>query len=323
MKISLRSAALVLAFGWGTVACSSASGSSTDAGSSQDATGQDVTSPGQDAGPDALANGDAPGGDSAESDAGPTVTGFSIATVSGQPLQAAAGDSLALKVVATLSDGTMMDLDPTQVTWTSPQTISAQNPNDAGSSVLPSTGAQPTAFFVQNAFRPDRSDYPGLLFVIDPGTAAGGTLMVTASVPEGGTVSATIPVTPTPAGNPDAGADLYYSQLNCAMCHGDTGGGSPPTTLADGGIVYILMGGAYPYPAPAINNTMPGGMPAVAADPNWNAALMAFASLADMDNSGVALRPPMPDQSQSIANGKPVGAQEFAHIYAFLKTQTK
>jgi hypothetical protein len=244
--------------------------------------------------------------------------------MSGAPLQAAAGDALPLKVVATFSDGSTQDLpDGTQVSWTAPQTIVAQDPEDASGGGLPMPGPQPTGFFVQNPTRSDRSDYPGMLFVIDPGTSPNGTLMVTASWPDGGAASASVAVSPTPAGDPDAGQDLYTNLINCAMCHGPTGGGSPPFTEPDGAVVYVLMGGKFPYPAPTLNNTSPGGSPGVAADPGWNAALLGFAAEADMDNQGVALRHPMPDFTQASVGGKTVGAQELAHIYAFLKTQTK
>lgn len=61
-----------------------------------------------------------------------------------------------------------------------------------------------------------------------------------------------------------------------------------------------------------------------ASDPTWNAALFAVASRADMDNQGVTLRAPMPDwlARTNPASGKPLTTQDFADIFAFLKTQT-
>jgi mono/diheme cytochrome c family protein len=292
---------------------------------SMDGGGQDSA-----ASSDASGQGDTARTDGAATDGGsdgghPTVTGLAIATVSGMPLHAAAGDTVALKVVKMLSDGTTADLPAgTTVRWTAPTTLVARNPDDAGSTGgLPASGAVPTGVFVDNPYRSDHSSYSGVLFVLDPGTAPNGMLTVTASVADAGAVSASIGVDPTPPGDPDSGANLYGSLINCAMCHGATGGGSPPTTEADGSVDYVLMGGAYPYPAPALNDTSPGGMPALAADPGWNAALLGFACASNVDNQGVALRAPMPDITQTTLAGHSVGAKEFADIYAFLKTQTQ
>jgi len=291
--------------------CSSSSSNAagSDSGAPLDATSD--TSPARDAAPEAA----------------PTVTGMKIVTASGAPLQAAAGDAIPLKVVLTLSNGTTQALPAdTPVSWTAPTTVVAEDPDDAGpNSILPATGAQPTAFFVQNPFRPERTDYGGTLFVIDPGSGATGTLTVTASVGDAGTLSTTLTISPMPEGDPDAGANLFRSVLRCAECHGQTGAGSPPTPGPDGSTEYILQGMTYPYPAPGLNDSTPeGGSPNLAADPGWNAALLGIAAQADMDNEGVALRMPMPDElGKKNADGGAVSAQDFAHIYAFLKTQTQ
>jgi mono/diheme cytochrome c family protein len=300
-------------------ACSSGGATSGDAGAPDSASTGDSSAQG-DAAP---ADGTTP--DAGKDSAPPTITGWAIATVAGVPLRAAAGDAVALKVVMRLSDGSTADLPTgTVVRWTAPATIVARDPNDAGSAGgLPAPGPAPTGVFVESPYRPDHADYSGMLFVLDPGTAANGTLTVTASVMDGGTVSAAIEVAPTPPGDPDAGANLFTSLINCAMCHGPTGGGSPPNTEADGSVDYVLMGGTYPYPAPPLNDTSPGGMPALAADPSWNAALLGFACSADLDNQGVALRVPMPDITQTTLAGHSVGAKEFSDIYAFLKTQNR
>ena len=292
-------------------ACSSSSSKAagSDAGAPVDATAD--TSPSIDAAPEV----------------GPSVTGMKIVTASGAPLQAAAGDAVPLKVVLTLSDGTTEALPAgSQVTWIAPTTVVAEDPDDAGpNGILPATGAQPTAFFVQNPFRPERTDYPGTLFVVDPGTGATGALTVTASVGDAGTVSATLTISPTPEGDPDAGANLFQTVLRCAECHGQTGAGSPPTPGPDGSVEYQLQGMTYPYPAPGLNDTSPeGGSPNLAADPAWSAALLGMAAQADMDNNGVALRKPMPDElGKKNADGGAVSAEDFAHIYAFLKKQTQ
>jgi hypothetical protein len=255
-----------------------------------------------------------------------TVTGMQIVTMAGGAPSAAAGDAVRLKVVQTLSDGTTRDLPAgTQVTWTAPLTITAYAPDDAGSvGLLPDAGASPTGFFVKNPTRMERTDYDGTLFVADPGTAANGKVTVTATVGDAG-LSVAIPVTATPTGDPAAGDTLFHDTLNCAGCHGDKGQGSAPTTLADGGVVYILQGMSYDYPAPGLNAFQPdGGDPNLAADPAWNAALLGVAAQSDVDNLGVALRKPMPDWLGKTKgpDGGVLSAQDFAHIFAYLRTQT-
>jgi mono/diheme cytochrome c family protein len=341
MKTSLRASCVLLGLAGAAAvsafaACSSSSSNGSPTGNDAgtlDATAGDTSvendapaTPDSPAGEDAPATSDAP-----TNDAPPTVTGMKIVTVSGAPLQANAGDAIPLQVVLTLSNGTTEPLPAgTQVTWTAPSTVVAQDPDDAGdNSTLPALDAQATAMFVQNPFRPERADYTGTLFVLDPGAldaGSTGTLTVTALVGDAGSLSATVAVSPTPAGDPDAGANLYLKVLNCAGCHGATGAGSPPADAgADASLVYVLQGTAYPYPAIGLNNTSPGGSPNVAADPGWSAALLGMAAQADIDNNGVALRRPMPDWlgKKKGGDGGVVSAQDFAHIYAFLKTQTQ
>ena len=261
---------------------------------------------------------------SSSSGSGATVTGMTIVASSGAPLQAAAGDAIPLKVVQTMSDGTTQDLPAgTSVSWIAPSTVVAEDPDDAGAdSVLPATGAEPTGIFIDNPFRTDRTDYAGTLFVIDPGTGGGGTLTVTASVGDAGTVSGSVSVAALQAGDPVAGGKLYNQLLQCSECHGATAGGSTPDT--DGGDMYDIMGQTYAYPAPALNNTMDDGDPNLGADPGWNAALLSMSALGDIDNNGVALRVPMPDWlGKKGVDGGPLGGQDFADIYAFLVTQTQ
>jgi hypothetical protein len=72
-----------------------------------------------------------------------------------------------------------------------------------------------------------------------------------------------------------------------------------------------------------LNDVTTEAGPNVAADPAWNAALLGMAIQADIDNAGVALRPPMPDFFQATTDdaGTTLRAQDFADIYAWLKTQ--
>jgi hypothetical protein len=319
--------------GWCFEACTS-SGTTTLApdsgGSSEDSgapdTGSGIDSSATDAGPDA----------------GPSVTGMTITTSNGVPLAAVPGTALPLEVVFTMSDGTTQPLPAgSTVRWIAPGTITTQNPDDAGLddagnaiSVLPDGGAQPTAFYVNNPYRPDRTDYSGLLFVIAQGTVVDAGVTVTAALPDGGTISVVVPVGSAAVGDSDAGQNLFENVLSCHKCHGNTGDGSQPVLLTDGGLylddagdpVFNIQGTQYPYPAPPLNNTyLPDDAgPNLGADPAWSAPLLGMAAQGDLDNFGVALRVPMPDWSKGTPNsGKPLTATDFADIYAWLRTQTQ
>jgi hypothetical protein len=81
-----------------------------------------------------------------------------------------------------------------------------------------------------------------------------------------------------------------------------------------------MAGGTYDFAAPGLNGE-PGNL---AGDPDYDAALLAVASRADMDNGGVALRFPMPDwlSQANPMTGQLLTTQDLADMYAFLKTQT-
>jgi hypothetical protein len=83
----------------------------------------------------------------------------------------------------------------------------------------------------------------------------------------------------------------------------------------------VIDGETYDFPALGLN-AEPGN---VGNDPAWNAALLAFSARSDVDNAGVTLRVPMKDwlQNANPAVGKPLTTQDFADIYAFLRTQTQ
>ena len=77
----------------------------------------------------------------------------------------------------------------------------------------------------------------------------------------------------------------------------------------------------FPYPAPGLNDVADSGN--LASDPAWSAPLLGMAAQADMDNRGVALRAPMAQWTGKLDPSKtPINAQDFANIYAWLKTQT-
>ncbi len=260
-------------------------------------------------------------------DAGPeasTPVNLQIVTTNDAALQGSPGDAVPLQVVFLLADGGTLIVPQEQVTWTTPQTIAAQNPNDPGDNTIPDAGAQPTAFFVTNDFRMTNT---GVLYLVATGTSDAG-VTVTASVSDAGPVSAVVTVSGTPlVGNATRGGDLFQNVLACASCHGTTAGGSPAVDAGDAGdagpMYAIPMGGdLFPYPAPALNAASPDNL---AADPTWNAALLGMAAQSDMDNAGVALQPPMPDffGVASGDGGAALGAQDFADIYAWLLTQKK
>jgi hypothetical protein len=246
-----------------------------------------------------------------------------IVTVSGAPLQAVAGDAVALKVVVVDAEGTATDLPSgATVAWTLPEPVTALPPDSTASSPLPLTTNQPTAAWISN---PGRTDLPtnlsNVLFTLDPGTGQNGVVQVTAVVSgatPSGTVTGNVGVDPAPAGDWTRGATLYGSTgANCAECHGATGHGSPEGPDAT---TFTIAGGTYDFPAPGLN-AEPGN---AAGDPAWNAALFAFAARSDVDNGGITLRYPMPDWlvKTNPATGKVLSTQDLADIFAFLKTQT-
>ncbi|MGO9834944.1 MAG: hypothetical protein ACLP1X_12060 [Polyangiaceae bacterium] len=248
-----------------------------------------------------------------------------IVTTSGAPLDAVAGDAISLKVVQVADDGSTEDLpEGASVVWTSPAPpMATLPPNSTAASPMSVFGAQPTAVWIDNPYRPDATaDLRNVLFILDPGTVENAVVQVSAmvaGVASPGSVMATINVDPTPLGDWTRGATLYGpGNANCAACHGATGHGTP---LVPGASTYTYAGGSYDFPAPGIN-AEPGN---TAGDPAWNAALFAVAARADMDNVGIALRFPMPDwlDTTDPATGHPLATQDFADIFAFLRTQTQ
>ena len=247
--------------------------------------------------------------DAAGIDAGAVEAGPQLAIVftNDIPTPVVPGAALKLAVVIVGPDGTTSALPTgTNVTWTAPPTMTAADPMDAGGASLPSVS--PLAFFAQNPFRPDRSDYDGVLFVLQQGNTDNPNITVSASVNGFGTVTAFVPVMPPLTGDQDAGAAAFVS-FKCAECHGPTGAGSP---MNDAG-TYTFQGATYDYPAPPIF----AGDGGAAADPAWNAAFFGLAGQGSIDNAGVSLRQPMPDLLG------PTTAQDYANIFAFMRTQTQ
>jgi Cytochrome c len=315
MKLSIAIALTGVGLAGELEGCSSGSSGGGSKDATSDAPVSDAAQP------------DGPPNDAKRSDAGPSVTGVEIAAASEAGLQGAPGDALQLQTVLKLSDGTKMVVPYSDVNWTAPVTVTAQDPNDAGpSSVLPEAGAEPTAFFVSNTYRITQQ---GVLFITAAGTASHGFVTVSASVPDAGTASAKVTVLPAPVGDPTRGATLFQAIPGnpCASCHGPAAAGSPPVDGGEAGAEYLLPRGTggelFPYPAPPLNNTTTDAGPNLAADPTWSAGLLGMAAQADIDNNGVALRIPMPEFFDGEDGlGGILGAQDFADIYAWLKTQT-
>jgi hypothetical protein len=269
----------------------------------------------------------------ATSDDSSAASAMEIVTTNDGPLQGRPGDALNLQVVFVLNDGGTVAVPAAQVTWTAPSTVVAQNPNDASpTNVLPKAQSTPTAFFVSNPYSGQYG--PGALFIVDPGAASDAGVEVTASVSDAGHVSAWIRVLPAiDGGDPTRGQNLFQNvrladNLACANCHGMTATGSPPLDGGEAGALYELPstnGDLYTYPAPGLNNSLTEAGPNLAADPTWSAQVLGMAVQADIDNHGVALRGPMPDFFQAVTNnaGTTLTAQDFADIYAWLKTQTQ
>jgi mono/diheme cytochrome c family protein len=256
-----------------------------------------------------------------------SVSGLRVVTASGSPLAGQAGDALKLKVVQTDNDGKTADLPGgAKVSWTLPSTIAALAPeDDTDPSPLPAFGVEPTAVFIDNPNRADRNaDLADALFLLDPGTAPGGPLQISATVTgvmtgDAGEPSASAAVASGPVGDPTRGSTLYGPLgANCAQCHGLTGHGS---TEPPGSTTFAIAGHTYDFPAPGLN-AEDGN---VGSDPAWNAALLAVSCRSDVDNGGVTLRAPMPDWlvTPNPATGQPLTTQDFADIYAFLQTQTQ
>jgi hypothetical protein len=256
-----------------------------------------------------------------------SVRGVEITAASEAGLQGAPGDALQLQAVLKLSDGSKMIVPYSDVNWTAPVTVIAQDPNDAGSnSVLPEVSAEPTAFFVSNN---DRITQKGVLFITAAGTASHRLVRVTASVPDAGVASAEVTVLPAPVGDATRGGMLFQAIPGnpCASCHGPTAAGSPPVDGGEAGVEYQLPSGTggelFPYSAQPLDNTTTDAGPNLAADLTWSAGLLGMAVQADIDNNGVALRIPMPEFFDGKDGlGGILGAQDFADIYAWLKTQT-
>jgi mono/diheme cytochrome c family protein len=261
---------------------------------------------------------------SSSSGGGGSLRIVNASATSSASLQAVAGDALPLKVVVVDDDGSTHDLpaDAT-VTWTSPATVTALPSDSTADSPIPAPGAQPTAGWIANPGRTDLgTSLANVLFVFDAGTTPNGSLQVSATVTGGtpsGDVTASIAVGPTPAGDATRGATLYGATgANCAECHGATGHGSPEGPDATS---FTIMGATYDFPSPGLN-AEDGN---VAGDPEWTPALLAVSAYSAMDNGGLTLRLPMPGwlAQPNSTTGKPFTAQDFADIYAFLKTQTQ
>ncbi len=252
-----------------------------------------------------------------------TSTGFRIVDASGAtPTTATVGDTLTLSILETFSDGTTTPVgSDANVAWALP-TVLALNPGATADTRLPPAGDTPTAFLLVNAARPDvGASLTNVVFVLDAG-AKSSTLALDVHVTKPGAdahATASIAVSPTPSGDASHGQTVYVAA--CSPCHGDTGHGTNSPISGTQPPQYTIDNDDYLFPAPGLN-AEPGNM---ASDPDWNAGLFAIAARGDIDDGSVSLRKPMPSwmQSPNPVSNAPFTTQDFADIYAFLKTQTK
>lgn len=251
---------------------------------------------------------------------GSDVTGYKIVNQSGSAMSAVAGDAITLGVVEELSDGSTQALSSeATIAWSVPSTVAALAPGSTADSPLPASGAAPTAVFLTNATRPDISDtISGVLFVLDAGTGGSGSLDVSASMSlqPGKPITGSLTVAAALTGDKTRGQTAYAN--DCAFCHGQTADGTPANS--DGS--FTIAGASYSYPAPGLNAAKSSNL---GADPGWNAALLAFASRADANRGGVALRTPMPNwlADKDSTTNAPLTTQDFADIYAYLASETQ
>ncbi len=268
----------------------------------------------------------------------PSSSSTPAATVASYKLIAPAtgmvGDALQLQVQEVLSTGATASLPSNAtITWNGAPTLLASSPawlynnvpaqvsslsGNVANTTLLATTSVPTGFFVSNPARAiaDSTIEPALadtLFLLgDPASASTTPVVVSATiggtgVTAGTTASASINITAGPTTVSTSNGGTVYT-ANCAMCHGATGDGA---------------GSAAPN-APGLNNTSSGGSPNLAADPGWDAPLLAYAARCDVDNTGSRLylaggTAPMP----FWLTNKSLTTQDFYDMYAWLQTQTK
>ncbi len=183
--------------------------------------------------------------------------GVRIVSGSSTPTSALAGDALALSVVYVMADGTTTPLSSeAAVSWVAPPTVVALDPTSTSASPLPSPGAAPTAIFIDNPGRPDRSaDLAGVLFFLDPGTTAGGSVTVERDRiggPVRGDGDGDDLRRRLPAGDATRSAAGSTARVGwCARCHGAMAEGSPSDD--DAGMSFMIAGGDYSYPAPGLD----------------------------------------------------------------------
>jgi mono/diheme cytochrome c family protein len=232
---------------------------------------------------------------------------YRIVVADGGAPAATEGEALRLAVVEVNADGTTKALPSgATVAWSGPPVVTAlAEGSSPAQSALPQPGSAATGMWVRNPEHLTDAQINGVLYVIDKGTGPNPSIEVTADVSGGapaGKATVAIPVGPFPTGDVTRGQSIYGD--NCASCHASHGEG---TTLA-----------------PPLNDSSDSqGSPNVAADPDWNGPLFAITPMDNMDNEGVSLAVAMPRWLITEArSGQLLTAQDFADIYAYLKTQT-
>jgi mono/diheme cytochrome c family protein len=227
-----------------------------------------------------------------------TAAQYQIVAASGGALEATVGDAFRLSVVEGSTAKPVSNA--AKITWSGPPVVTAlPEGSTPAESILPAEGASVAAMWVDNPDHLTAADVAGVLYVLDAGSDSKPSVEVTATITDGTApavkVTSTIPVAPFPSGDATRGQPRYAA--NCASCHGDVG---------EGGV------------APGLNDAEDN----VAGDPDWTPQLLGVAAKSNMDNDGVSLATSMPKWLTRLdADGKLLTVQDFADIYAYLKTQ--
>lgn len=210
-----------------------------------------------------------------------------------------AGDVVQLDIVGLTSDGDKVPAPAdARIEWSGIPSVTAQSDTGSGMmSQMESNGGTADCFRVQNPVRFGDGDRDALVAFLRATAGTTEELRATVSgVEHAGTFDIHMTTSAAPSGDADRGKDLFIS---CASCHGTSGegGDGPGLNAKEGNLV---------------------------SDPAWDFALFAIAARVGMDNEGVPLAPDMPLWlTRTAGDGKLLTTQDFADMYAFLKTQTQ
>lgn len=211
-------------------------------------------------------------------------------------LSAEAGDVVRLDIVAFTSDGDKVAAPAgAQIEWSGMPAMMVADPTGSGMTPMSSMQGATDAFRVENPMRFGGFDRDAVVALLGSGATNREVQANVSGVEHAGMFSVHIATSEAPSGDAQRGGEVFSA--NCARCHGSTGAGSGD------------------FPCLNTNSDVTG-------DPGWGSALFAVAARVGMDDEGVPLSSEMPTWlTQPAANGKLLTTQDFADMYAFLKTQ--